>query len=161
MVNGLLGEGDDFDGDGGAVAELADALAVIADDDEALGGGGDDFFAQECATESFDEVEVWVYFVGSIYCYVNLLMFIEGGEGDTNFLGLLGSCLGGGDGEDVVETAVCQHLTNSAGGVNGRAARPQTDNHARAYKFNRFMGGLLLEFLYPHVFAPIISTMPR
>lgn len=124
------GKGDDFDGYRGLAAQLFDALAVIGDDEELFGSDGDDFFAQEGPAQPFDEVEVGVYFVSPVNSYVNLGVGGKRGEGDTTALGFLSGGMGGGDGQDLTKTAVCQMFTNGMDGVNGRAARAQPHNHA-------------------------------
>jgi hypothetical protein len=78
-ANERQSEGDDFDGYWEA-AEHRDLLAGIGDDHQFARRRRDDFFVEECAAAAFDQIEVRIEFVGTVYRDVDVLHFVEVGE---------------------------------------------------------------------------------
>ena len=92
-------EGDDFDGNG-EIAEHGDLFAGVCDDDEFLGGGRDNFFVEERTAAALDEIELRVEFIGTVDGDVDVLHFVEAGEGNAEFGGGFARVDRGGDAAD-------------------------------------------------------------
>ena len=158
-------EGDDFDGDR-KIAEHGDLFTGIGDDNEFLGGGGDDFLVKERAAATFDEIELRVELVGAVDGYVDLLDFVEAGEGDAEFSGHRARVDRRGDAADF--EAGLDAIADELDGIGGRRAGAKADNlavldelkgGARGGFFFLFVGhGWGLKFLKnPETNVPLIG----
>lgn len=128
-------EGDDFDGDG-EIAEHGDLLAGVGDDDKFLGSGRDNFFVEQRAAAAFDQVELWIEFIGTVDGDVDLLDFVEIGERDAEFGGGLARIDRGGDAADF--EAGCNAFADELDGVGGRRTGAEADDLA---VFDELKGG--------------------
>jgi len=128
-------EGNDFDGDGKR-AEHGNLFAGVSDDDEFLGSRGDDFFVEQGAAAAFDQIELWIKFVGAIDGDVDLLDFVETGQRDAQFGRGFARVDRGGDAADF--EPCFDTFADELDGVSGGRAGAEADDLA---VFDELNGG--------------------
>jgi hypothetical protein len=72
-------------------------------------------------------------------------VFVQRGERDAQARRCVGHLKGTRHAEDVAQATLLEQGRNPAHGVDGSAAMPQANDHARLDQIDRVFGGLLLE----------------